>query len=237
MLNVAIVEDDERATARLRAFIERFAEQSGERIEIATFPEPTRFLEGYRPIYDIVFMDIEMPTMNGMKAAARLREMDSAVVLIFVTNMAQYAAKGYEVAAMDYIVKPYAYPDFERKLRRAVASTRHAAAALLVRQQAGTQRVLLRDILYIEVRGHGLIINTDSGVVRGSGTLSETQEKLATEGFFRCSKAYLVNQKHIVIVRGSSLALSNGNELAIGRAYKKSFMNELAAYLGKSHVL
>lgn len=237
MLSVAIIEDDDVAAQRLRESLERYAQESGEPVTVTAFPEATRFLEGYRPTHDIVFMDIEMPTMDGMTAAARLREMDKQVVLIFVTNMAQYAAKGYEVDAMDYILKPFGYTDFERKFERAVRACRRGSASIIVTEQGGTHRVLLREIEYIEVRGHSLLLHTESGIVRGTGTLQATEAKLGGEGFLRCSKAFLVNQLHVRAVKGSTLEMSSGDLLSIGRSFRKPFMSGLAALIGDAHVL
>lgn len=116
MFTVAVVEDDETAVAKLRACLDQYAAtHAGVQFDVTVFNEPTSFLDPYKTVWDIVFMDIEMPNMDGMEAAHRLRAVDSEVILIFVTNMAQFAAKGYEVDALDYIIKPFAYPDFERK--------------------------------------------------------------------------------------------------------------------------
>lgn len=237
MLTVALIEDDDAAAARLAACLDEFSNRSGERFQVIRFPEATGFIEDYRPIYDLVLMDIEMPTMNGMDAARRLREVDGEVVLIFVTNAAQYAATGYEVDALDYLVKPYQFPEFERKLRRAVRLCRQDSEAVVVKQHGGTVRVLLRDVAYIEVRGHSLLLRTEDGVVRGKGTLQEMQERLGGRGFLRCSKGFLVNQKHVRSVTGSTLTMTSGEQLAVGRAFKRSFMDELAACLGESHVI
>ncbi|TFD83525.1 response regulator transcription factor [Cryobacterium lactosi] len=237
MLNVAIVDDDASAVELLRASLSTYSARTGENFEITAFPEATRFLDGYRARFDIVFMDIEMPTMDGMTAAAHLRAVDAQVALIFVTNIVQLAAKGYEVDALDYIIKPFAYPDFERKLRRAVRACQHFTGALVVAQQGGTRRVLLRDIQFIEVRGHSLLLHTEDGIIHGSGTLQDTERKLSGEGFLRCSKAYLVNQKHVTVVKGMILTMSSGERLSIGRSYRKTFMSELAEFLGEAYVI
>ena len=106
MYKFAIVEDNEAAAEKLAGFLERYANENNEVFEIIKFHDALDFLDGYRTVYDAVFMDIEMPGIDGMEAAHRLRRLDQKVILVFVTNMASYAVKGYEVNATDYIVKP-----------------------------------------------------------------------------------------------------------------------------------
>ena len=238
MFTVAIVEDEIDAARRLEACLARYSQDHPDvRFDVTVFSEPTGFLDAYRPVWDIVFMDIEMPNMDGMSAARRLRVLDEQVILVFVTNMAQFAAKGYEVDALDYVIKPFSYNDFERKLRRAVAIRGEESASVMIMQRARTQRVLLRDIEYIEVKNHNLLYHTERGVLTGTGTLQDVEDKLRDRGFLRCNKAFVVNGRHIVAVKGNELTLSGGENVTIGRAYKKTFMEALAASMGDGNVM
>ena len=119
MLQVAIVEDSEDAAKLLRDYLTRYESTVDERFHITCFSNAVAFLEPYRG-YDLVFMDIEMPHMNGMEGALWLRTVDTQAKLIFVTNMAQFAARGYEAEALDFMVKPVAYADFSFKMKRAM---------------------------------------------------------------------------------------------------------------------
>lgn len=108
MLKIAIVEDEEEEVALLEEGIKRFFAESGTEYITAVFRNGMKFLEGYRGDCDVVLMDIEMPLLDGFRTAQKLREIDPSVTLIFITNMPNYAVKGYEVDALGFIVKPVA---------------------------------------------------------------------------------------------------------------------------------
>ena len=106
MLRIAIVEDHESDAKRLTALLEAYAQKNGKRFAITWIANANTFLDSYQHQYELVFMDIRMPGLNGMMAAHELREMDHTVVLVFLTSLAQYAVESYEVEATDYILKP-----------------------------------------------------------------------------------------------------------------------------------
>ena len=116
MLKVVIVEDEDEAAEVLCSFLDKYAAEKNENIRYVRYKCTTDFLSGYNGA-DIVFMDINiMNDMNGIKAAHKLRQADSVVTLIFITSFEQFAVKGYEVEAFDFIVKPVSYPDFALRI-------------------------------------------------------------------------------------------------------------------------
>src|SRR5699024_1579554 len=98
-----------------------YAEEKGLNIVIDTYQNAVVFLTNYQARFDVIFMDIEMPYINGMEGACKLREIDKATLLIFTTNLGHMAVKGYEVEAFDFVVKPLHYESLRLKLNRAVA--------------------------------------------------------------------------------------------------------------------
>ena len=120
MIRIALIEDESEAKDLFVANLDRYSKEHGIGFTVAHFCNAMTFLESYKPVYDIVFMDIRMPDMNGLDAAHRLRQLDPSVILIFLTNLSQYAVRGYEVNALDFIVKPISYYVLVLKLERAL---------------------------------------------------------------------------------------------------------------------
>lgn len=237
MLQIAVIEDCARELEQLQGYLNQYSSQQEEVFKITAYGAADEFLETYRAQYDIVFMDIELPGLNGMEAARRLREIDKQVVLIFVTNMAQFAVKGYEVDALDYIVKPVRYTPLSIKLDRAVARCHAAQESVVVRQAGGAARLTLQSILYVESQRHRLTWHTEQGEFLASGTLREVEEQLHGKGFLRSDKGLIVNQHHIKIVDGNDLILTNGERLPISRLRKRQFLEELGAYMRSETLL
>lgn len=137
MFKIAIVEDQEETRESLNRFVRQYAQEQGLQVEISLIPDGAEIAEHYTPGFDIIFMDVEMPRLDGFGAAEAIRAVDADVVLVFVTNMAQYAIRGYEVDALDYVLKPVNYYQFCTKLSRAIQRVQRRRGGQVVLQLAG----------------------------------------------------------------------------------------------------
>lgn len=229
---VAVVEDKQAEFELLTAYFSRYTQEKGEQFELDHFSSGEEFLQKYRPVYDLVFMDIGLPKANGMETAVRLRELDRLVTLIFVTNMAQFAVQGYEVDAFDFVVKPVSYPNFSLKLQRAL--NRLAARQdeeLIITLSDQISRVSTARIKYIEISGHRMIYHTTDGDLTAYGNLKEVEAGLNHRVFVRCNSCYLVNLSYVKAIRGH-VAVVDTDELQISRPKRKAFIQALNDYLG-----
>lgn len=230
MKNIAIVEDDNAAAEQLSVFLEKFFTE--EPVHAIRFTGSIQFLTNYKGEYDIVFMDIELPDFNGMEAARKLRELDKKVVIIFVTNMAQFAVKGYEVGALDFIVKPVTYSNFALKLKRAVEYLRaNEDAKVFVPVDDGFVTLNLSEIRYVEIIKHKIIYHTVHGDYHAYGTLKKIEESLSGRHFVRCNHCYLVNLRYVTSVRGFT-AYVGEEALQISHPKRKEFLHALNDYFG-----
>ena len=237
MLNIAIVEDEPAHAEVLRGFLQRYAAERGEEVAAEVFPSGLDFVSDYQPRYDAVFMDIEMPHMNGMDCAFKLRERDAEVPLVFVTGMAQYAVKGYEAGAIGYMLKPVEYFPFAVLMDKIKEKAELSGKKRLsIGSGDRVRRISLQDLWYVEVLDHYLIYHLAGGETwQCLGKMKELEDALAGEGFFRCSNCYLVNLRHVKGIDGSEAAVG-GDTIQISRRRKKEFLLALNAYLQRGGV-
>lgn len=232
MLSIAIVDDVRSETEYLASFVERYGNENNEKIKIARFKSGFDFLDGYKAVYDAVFLDIEMPDIDGMAAARKLREFDNDIIIIFVTNIAKYAIQGYSVGALDYLLKPPKYADIKMRMNIISKRKRLNDYSIVIPYQGGERKLTSGEIVYVESRGHDIIFHTDGDEILWKGTtLKRVESELTEHGFYRCNNCYLVNLRYCTEIKDNSVMV-NGEELQISRARKKGFMVALVNALG-----
>lgn len=233
MIRIAIVEDDEACVRQLTDYLIRYQETYGERIEITVYRDGDGITSNYKAQFDIILMDIQMKFMDGMTAAEEIRKTDSAVVIIFITNISQYAIKGYEVGALDYILKPVQYFVFDQKIARAVARIKKRERKYMVIQtRQGIARLDVSDIQYIESFEHNLVFHTTKKDYISVMTMKSAEKELQDMGFSRGNHCYLINLEYVEAIE-DKCAVLGGTKLKISRPRMKTFMKDLTKYWGE----
>lgn len=230
MIRIAIAEDEKSYYEILEDFIKRFQEETGEFCQVSWFRDGMQLVENYTADYDLILMDVEMPGLNGIEAAKEIRNIDESILIIFITNMAQYAIRGYEVDALDYVVKPLSYYGFALKMKKAGRILRERVGrSILLPFEEETKRIPVKDILYVEIESHTLRYHTYSGISIVTGRMKDVETQLTEKCFARCNQSYIVNLAHVDGIR-DECAIVEGTALKISRARKKEFMEKLSEY-------
>ena len=233
MLKLAIVDDDPNYRREIGTLLRQYETEYGEKFQISEYTDGDELLEDYRPEFDIILLDIEMEFVDGMTAATKIREVDQDVIIIFITNMPQYAINGYQVGALDYILKPLSYYAFSQTMKRAIGRRKSSEKRYIVASERGMkQKVDASEILYVEVINHDLIFHTKNGIINSKGTMKETMKELEGLSFFQCNKGYLVNLEFVDAITGNDVKV--GEEyLLVSRAKKKPLIDALNEYMRK----
>lgn len=232
MLHIAIVEDDENSSVLLQNYVKKYFDDNGDKCKISVFKDGLDFISDYTGDYNIIFMDIEMPHLNGMQTAKKLRAVDSNVTLIFVTNMAKYALKGYEVDALDFMVKPVDYFNFSLKMDKAVRiQKRYNNEAFCIETEDGIVKLTASEIRFVETDGHFVIYHTEKGDHRVRASMRDTEVLLIKFGFVRCNSSFMVNLSYVTKTNGDVVEMGQ-DKLAISRSRKKAFIEALMAFYG-----
>ena len=232
MIRLALVEDDELYRSQLREYIDKYSAVSGEKFTVTEFSDGDEIALGYKAVYDIILMDIEMKFMDGMMAAEEIRKVDTEVIIIFITNSPQYAIKGYAVDALDYVLKPVPYFAFSQQLMKAVTRLeKRAKRYLTVPVEGGLRRLDTASIYYLESEGHRVHFYTDEGDFSAPGALKTFEEKLAACPFARCNSGYLVNLAQVKSVQQGMVQVGP-YELQVSRPRRKAFLAALADHIG-----
>ncbi|MDR2620420.1 MAG: LytTR family DNA-binding domain-containing protein [Propionibacteriaceae bacterium] len=235
MIRVGVVEDDERSKAEVLGHLARFERESAgrERFTVTVFSDGSELVASYRLDFDILFLDIKMERLDGMSAARQIREVDSDVVIIFITNSPHYAINGYSVGALSYLLKPVTYTAFSGELKRSLTLvSKRERHTVMLSFENEKHRVDIADVCYLESYKHQITAHTLSRPYAAAGPLRALEEELGAHGFFRINSGYLVNLRHVTGIRQSAVLLRGGRELQVSRARKQAFLVALADYIG-----
>jgi DNA-binding LytR/AlgR family response regulator len=233
MIRVALVEDDSNFRKELTSYLEQYEKESNEKINITIFTDGDEIVEEYKADYDIILMDIEMKFMDGMTAAEKIREVDSEVVIVFITNMPQFVMKGYTVDALDYVLKPITYFAFSQKIDRAITRMKKRNEKFItIGIKGGMQKLNISKIYYAEVQDHNMIFHTVNGNYTTKRSMRDVEEVLKEENFFRCNKCYLINLEYVCSILNNDVVVGN-DTVQVSRSRKKALMDALNDYMNE----
>lgn len=238
-MRIAICEDEKSFRDALYNLIHSyFSESSCKLTGIAPYINADALLHDYKAgtRFDVIFMDIRMRGISGMDAAAKIRQIDSRVMIIFLTSFSQFMPNAFQVEAFDYLVKPVDEGDLAKTLHRCLEKYRHLHHEVAINTSDGLMRISLEQVVYLESHGKMLTMHFNNGrQIEMRKKISDAEKELSRWNFVRCHQSYIVNLAYVIdiknhMIRTKLLVNSKCAEIPVSRSYmtelKRVFMME-----------
>lgn len=229
MIKIAIVENEANQIETNREMIDKYFHNTSYHYEIKTFSNGFDFLESDISYFNIIFMDIDMPGINGMETATKIRQKNIQTPLIFVTNLPQYAIDGYKVNALDFILKPMTFADFSLAMKRALSLiSKEESQEFVLNIHGALTKFKADDILYIDMSKHDVNIHkSDNTTIVFRSSLNKIEPILDKDIFFKCNSGCIVNLNKVTYMKGDILIMENKDYITISRSKKKEAVSRL----------
>ena len=227
MLSIAVCDDEIIECCNMEKRIKKMIEEMKIPCIIRQFRSGRELLQALES-FDIVFLDIMMPEMDGMKTAQLFRKKASDKILIFVSSSREYVFEAYDVEAFQYLLKPVEDRKLKSVLQKAVLKTeRRSQEFIIVSSQRQKKKLFLDDIYYFEIKGRIVDAHGPEGIFTYYEQMGELENKLQDKGFFRCHKSYLINLKYVDGYNRQEAILENGERIVIAKRRYEDFCQEV----------
>lgn len=230
-MKIVICEDETMCSDLLNEYIKRWARENGVFVELFVFVSAEQLLFELEDGLDVdlLLLDIRLDKMNGIKLAHRLRELEYRMQIVFTTDSPEYVFEGYNVSALNYLVKPINYNICHSILEQAhklIVNKRF----YLCRTSESLNRILYEDMLYIEMISHTAIIHTRDTRYSTRRTITEIIAELDDTLFVRCHKSFVVNLQHIASISKRCVVLSDKSCVDLGKNFASDINEKFIKY-------
>ena len=237
-MRIAICEDNPEHAEILETMINKWSKIENKKTEVIRYRSAEEFMFHWPTSvhYDLAFLDIQMATMTGMELARYIRQQDKTILLVFTTGLKDYVLKGYEVRAYRYLFKPLKEKDIANTLNKAQSEIDSLKFdSVVIEIGTVTKRLNRKDIYYIEMDDHYIIIHTVDGDIRYKQKMRDIERLFVEPEFCKCHRSYIVNLYHTGKLSKCEVEIDNGDVLPVSKARWTDF-NEcfITYYMGKN---
>ena len=232
MLLIAVCDDIPIECADIAKQIETILKQSNTDFMIKKFFGGLELIQS-RESFDIIFLDIKMPNINGMELAKQIRKQGRQSLIIFITSASEYVFDAFDVEAFQYLLKPIQTDKLKNVLEKATKKMQIDANIdfLMISANRQIQKVFLKDILYIESIGRIAKIHCNNGTLETNEQIGILEDKLSDKFFFRCHKCFLVNLNFVDAFNKTEVRLENGEKIMLAKRRYEDFQKAILSYM------
>ena len=226
MLSIAVCDDEVVECCNMARKIKDILEEMKIPCIVRQFWSGEKLLQALEG-FDIVFLDIIMRDLDGMKTAQIFRKKAFDKILIFVSSSREYVFEAYDVEAFQYLLKPVDEGKLKRVLQKAVLKTESRSQEFIIlSRDRQKKKLFLDDIYYFEIKGRMVDVHGPEGIFTYYEQIGTLENRLREKGFFRCHKSYLINLKYVERYNRQEVILENGKKIVIAKRRYDKFVQE-----------
>ncbi len=229
-ISILICDDLPEERQNLSRMLRNYEAGADVELDLETAADGAELLAMWKPErWDLIFLDIYMPQLNGVEAARRLRKLDDRCEIVFATTSREHGMEGYELHAIDYLTKPFTQQDVDGAMEWFLQKRAEQRRELLLRTQSAEESIPAQSIIYIESRGHTCLIHAADQDVSTRKGIDELASELSA-AFFRCHKSFLLNLAHAVRIEEKAFLMDDGSSVPISAANLSRSKSALLAW-------
>lgn len=235
MLNIAICDDNPAVCNLIEDFIYNIKKKS---TECDVYQDGNELIYAYKKNkerYDIIFLDIEMNELDGIKTATLIREIDEHVIIVFITNHTKYMKESFKCLPFRFMEKPIQFSEFDEVFNDALKKLSKKRKTITFLQNKTRVRLYCDDIIYCESQTHWIKIHTVNCTYTIRKSMSALLDMLDSDVFYRTHNSYIINFKYVKSISSSEVELNHCTEpIPISRQNKKNIMTEFTIFVERS---
>lgn len=239
LLRIAYCDDEPENGTKIKEYISQFSFSTDEEIEFDFYVSGLVLLEKIErepDYYDLILLDMEMPQMNGIELANKIRELTvSNLIITFLTSYPEYMQQSFSVQAFQYLLKPISYEEFKNEIIRTVDYIQKDDRNILVTDyDTGIETVLqLKKIVAIEKqKGNAVMeICLENTEINAKGNISDYEDILLENNFIRVSRNSIINMRYIYSFFGREIKMTNGKRIEMSRRKVRDIKERFTKYM------
>ncbi len=234
MIKIAICDDELHFLDHMEKMLHIYEEKSKQSFLIKKYVQSIRLMDAIREEFQIYFLDLQMPNMNGLELAKVIRKYDDRSTIIFVTSYREYVFDSFQYSVANYITKPITQIQINCEMDRALRKLNTFEQQYLgVKNNNGYMKIFLSDIQYIETYDRNVLIHCQGGRNEiGHFKMQDLEQHLSSYSFIRCHNSYIVNVNYINQIHDLSITLLSGEIIYTTKSRKKELIKKMAKQTG-----
>ena len=236
-MKIVLCDDDRNFVDLMFNYVERICVELDEKlVTVIPFCSGEDFLQYFKEIrnIDIIILDILMKGINGIEVARKIRDTDPNIQILFLTSIKNYVFEGYNLNAVNYLLKPIRYNILKNELRKAIGNVHNLPDLYFVeKNDNGVFKIYIDEIVYIETYMRKTRIHTQNDVIISYKSMKVHMAQLGNADFYMIHESFIVNLRYIKKVVEYDVVLLDGEILPVSKNRKKAFMQKMSIYYGK----